>query len=163
MAVDLSDLIPSLQREVSAPGLDQVPDATNADYLGNLQDSFWDAFLDGAIVGYTESDGIVTPTSGTTDLPRELQQLVVFYAGMRIIKNLLRNTNTGFRTKAGPVEFETQQSAQLLTALLKDMQDRRLRLIDALVEALDRSTYYFDGVQARAAAMADGYVYWIDG
>jgi hypothetical protein len=121
MAVDLSDLVENLKREVNAPGLDQFPDATDAQYLGNLQDGFWEAYLDGAITGYTESDGIVTMTSATEDFPRDLQQLVIFYAGARILRNQLRDIKTMFKAVAGPVSFENQQSASLLVAILKDL------------------------------------------
>lgn len=162
MAVDLSDLVENLKREVNAPGLDQFPDATDAQYLGNLQDGFWETVLDGAILGYTEADGIVTPKSGTTDLARELQQLVIFYAGARILRNQLRDIKSSFRAKAGPVEFEQQQSASLLTAILKDLMDRRLALIDQLATPQNRNTYVFDGVRARAAAIREGSTIWVD-
>lgn len=162
MAVDLSDLVENLKREVNAPGLNQFPDATDAQYVGNLQDGFWESVLDGAIIGYTESDAIVTPKTGTTDLPRELQQLVIFYAGARILRNQLRDIKSSFKAKAGPVEFEQQQSASLLVAILKDLMARRLALIDSLVNANDRSVYYFDGLAARESALSYQDSYWVN-
>lgn len=162
MAVDLSDLIDPLKREVSAPGIDQLPDATDAEYLGNLQDGFWEATLDGAIVGYTESDAIVTPTdTGGDDLSRQLQQLVVFYAGYRIVRNQLRNINTLFRAKSGANEYETQQAASLLKAILDDMTKKRDAILESLVANGVTSAYYLDAFQDRDSSQRGQYTYWV--
>lgn len=160
MAVDLGELIESLRREVSPPGEDLFPDATDDDYFGNLQDAFWDAKLDGLLKNYTESDGLVVPTTGTTEISRELQQLVVLYAGLRIVRNHLRAMNTVFRSKAGPVEFETQKSAQLLSGLLDELRTRRRLVLDRLAEIGALDTYYIDAVIARDDSMRYGDTYW---
>lgn len=154
--IDLGDLIESLQREVNAPGLDQLPGATDTDYLGNLQDGFWEAVLDGVISGYTESDGIVTPVSGDTDLGRDLQQLVVFYAGFRIVRNQLRDLKTLFKTAAGPVSYETQQSALILSRIMDDLNKRRSIILQRLGDIGNTSSVYIDGVIARDEAVRYG-------
>lgn len=124
---DLSDLIPDLKSEMSAPGLDLFPAGTNAQWLSQLRNAFWEAWLDGFMGGYSvDDDGIVTPDddSGVV-LGRGTQQLIIFYAYVRILKSQLLNLKTTFRAKAGPVEYETQQAASVLKALLDDAIDRR--------------------------------------
>lgn len=160
MAIDLSDLIESVRREVNAPGLDQLTDATDSDYLGNLQDAFWETVLDGVITGYTESDGIVSPTSGTTELSRELQQLVVFYAGFRIIRNQLRNMKTRFRAASGTNEYEVEQAASLLKGILDDMTKRRTLILERIARAEPVRTHYINAVIARHNSIAYGDEYF---
>lgn len=160
MSIDLSDLVESLEREVNAPGIDQLPDATTAQYLGNLQDAFWECVLDGVIEGYTESDGIVSPSSGTTDLSRELQQLVVFYAGFRIVRNQLRDLKTSFKASSGPVSYETEQAATVLKAILDDLAKKRNYLIDKLSDLGVITGTYFDAVQGRSTAIELGETWW---
>jgi len=161
MAVDLGDLIPSLQAEVSPPGEDLYPDALEDDWFQRLQDGFWEAVLDGLISGYNESEGIVEPTSGTTDLSRELQQLVVFYAGFKIVRNSIRSLNTKFRSKAGPVEFETEKAAGALRDILKELQQKRAILLQRLGDLGVTDTYYIDAVLQRDSNYADGLISWV--
>lgn len=161
MAVDLGDLIESVQREVNPPGSTLFPDAVEDDYLGFLQDAFWETTLDGFIEGYTESDGLVSPTSGSTDLSRELQQLIVIYAGFKMLKNYLTNVKTQFRAQAGPVEYETQQSANLLTELMKDLIGRRNSLLARLSELGEIPSYYYDSVIERTSSIDYGDVWWV--
>jgi hypothetical protein len=149
MAVDLEELVPPLQRMINPPGSELFPNATVGILTGYLSDAFWLAKLDGFFSGYTETDGIVTPESPTgTDLQRDWQQLIVFYAGMQIVENELRAKNTLFRTKAGPVEYEVQNSAQLL---------RRDYLLDLLSEKYNIAAGYIDMISARYNAIAMGF------
>ena len=161
MAVDLGDLIESLKREVTAPGA--LAPGSDDDYLGHLQDAFWHARLRGAFAGYEEADAIVTPINGTTDLPREQQQLIVLTAGLRIVRAALRNANTMFRAQAGPVEFETQQSAQTLKELLVQLErEFRLALEDALAGGASAGTVaYFDAVIQRTSSMGEGDAWFV--
>lgn len=160
MAVDLFDLVEPLRREVSPPGEDLFPNADDDDFLGNLQDAFWDARLDGLLEGFTESDGSVVPTSGSTDLSRDLQQLIVLYAGLRIVRNHLRSMNTVFRSQAGPVEFETQKSAQLLKALLDELRTRRNLVLTRLSDLGSVDSYYIDALVERDLSLDYGDTYW---
>lgn len=161
MAVDLSDLVDSLKREVNAPGIAQLPNATDPEYLGNLQDGFWEAVLDGVISGYIETDAIVTPSSGTTDLPREMQQLVVFYAGFRIVRNQMRDLKTAFKAAAGPVNYETQQSAIVLKSILEDLKIRRAFLLNTLSENGKIDAVYIDAFRERDDRMYITEVDWL--
>ena len=163
MAIDLGDLVESLQREVSPPGTDLFPDATDDDYFGNLQDSFWEIKLDGIepFANYTESEGLVSPSSGTTELTRDLQQLIVLYGGIRIVRNAMRNINTTFRAKAGPVEYETQQSATVLKCILDDLASRRNFILNRLSDIGAVDTAYVDMVYQRDFSMGNGGVWWV--
>lgn len=164
MAIDLGDLIESLEREVSPPGTDLFPDAVEDEYFGHLQDSFWEVKLDGieAFENYTESEGLVTPVTGTTELTRDLQQLIVLYAGIRIVRNTLRNINTLFRSVAGPVEFETQTSASVLTAILNELQMRRNFILNRLSDIGAVDTTYIDMVITRDLSQGtEGGTWWV--
>ena len=156
---DLFDLIEPLKREVNSIGVDSFPDAITADWLGNLQDGFWEAVLDGTIdaATYSEEEGEVTP-----DLPQELQRLIVFYAGLRIVRNQLRQLNTLFRAKAGNVEYETRQDWQILKALLQDMIDRRAVFIQNLSAEGVISSQYYDGLAARDSSIYYGDTHWVE-
>jgi hypothetical protein len=104
MSVDLNDLIPSLQRELSPPGSNLYPNATDDDWLGHLQDAFWEARIQGLLSGFTlddQDDALIVPQSGTTDMTRDLQQLIVLFAGYRVTLTQFQNINSGFRAKAG--------------------------------------------------------------
>jgi len=164
MSIDLGDLIESLEREVSPPGTDLFPNAVEDEFFGHLQDSFWEVKLDGieAFDNYTEAEGLVSPVTGVVELTRDLQQLVVLYAGIRIVRNELRNINTLFRSVAGPVEFETQQSASVLTAILAELQQRRNFVLTRLsdIGAVDAS--YIDMVITRDLSMGtNGGTWWV--
>ena len=161
MAVDLADLVPALKLEVNPPGADLFPDATDAEWEGRLANAFWNARLDGMLVGYIESDGLVSPTSGTTDMPRELQQLVVFLAAYDAIMLALRNLRTSFRAQAGPVEYEVQQSAQVLREIATDLRERRNALLGRLVSLGLATDYVIDAVAARQDAMLAGVTHWV--
>lgn len=158
MAVDLEELVPSLRRMVSPPGTELLDGQTDGELVGYLSDAFWIAKLDGFFTNYTEDDGTVEPITGITDLPRDWQQFIVFYAGMQIVENQLRTTNTMFRSKAGPVEYEVQNSAQLLREHLKSLMDRRNYLLELLLNRYGVMPGYIDLVGARNNALIQGYV-----
>lgn len=151
MAVDLFDLVESLKREVNVPGGDAFPDTDDVIFFGYLQDAFWEARLDGMLSGFTEDgNGSVTPTTtGADDLTRELQQLVVLYAGIRILRNELMRVQTLFRAKAGSVEYETQQSASVLKDLLGELQRRRAVVLERLSDLGVVEDYYIDAIIER--------------
>lgn len=153
MAVDLSDLVESLQRAVSPPGTDLFPDATTSEYEGHLADAFWELVMYGYISGYTEASGVITEdvATPTTDLGREFQQLIVIVAAMNIISMLMVNLNSDFRAKAGPVEFQQSKSASILGRVLDRLQKRFDDLVEGLDDANDGSgtTYYYDTITER--------------
>lgn len=162
MAVDLNDLILPLTREVNPPGSNLYPDAVDDDWLGQLQDSFWEAKLYGFFGNFTEADGLVSPITGTTDLERTLQQLIVLFAGIRSIRMKMVNLNTLFRAKAGPVEFETQNSANLLNTIMKQLQDKIDTLLKSLADSIlgGTQTYYINSLIGRDYSYLYGYEEW---
>lgn len=162
MSVDLAELIPSLKREVNPPGTDLFPTATDDDiWLGHLIDSFWEAKLFGFFKTYTSnSDGLVAPLNGLIDLGRDWQELIVLFAGGRIIRNELKNTNTSFRAVAGPVEFEVQNSAQLLRDILHDIRSK-IDLALAALGAINSTTVaYIDSLIGREDSIYYGETYF---
>lgn len=160
MAVDLGNLIENLKAEVQPPGEDAFPDATDDDWVMRLMNAFWTAVLDGVINGYTVDDnGIVTPTSGTTDLSRMMQQIVVFYAGIDIVRNSLRTLNISTHSVAGPVEFEITKSANTLRDILKELQTRRDIILTRLSDLGAIPTSYVDAVLARDLAISEAIIY----
>lgn len=165
MAVDIVELVPSLERELSPPGTNLYPNATEEIWTGHLQDAFWEARLQGLLAGYTldpNDDTQIVPQSGTTDLPREMQQLIVLFAGYRITLTQFQNVNSGFRAKAGPVEFEQQKSAQTLKGVLDALRARMKAILDALpVIAGGTQAYAFEGYIERTYAVAVGESWFV--
>lgn len=164
-AVDLEDLVDSLRRTVSPPGIDLFPLATDDDWVGRLQDGFWAATLDGFFLGaYTESNGLITPVNpGSPDMGRDLQQLIVFYASFRIVLSAIRNFTSLTRSKAGPVEFETTSSPNLMRDLLKELAEERNILLRRLSDIGTVPSYYVDGVAARTDSIVNGITQWTRG
>lgn len=162
MAIDLADLVEDLKTEVNPPGRDIFPTATDDQYLNNLRNAFWSTVIDGVITGYTESDGVVKPTSGTSNLSRELQQLIIFYAAYHIIQNHLLSINTRFRAQAGSVEYETEQSASILKAIYDSLTSKRNYILSVLSQQGTVSSIYIDAVQAREDSFLNGLTFWIN-
>lgn len=156
----ISTLVPALKRELAVPGTfeDVFPDATNADLTGLLADGFAEAQL----FGFFKSVAL-TPVTGTTsdyevspDISAAGGALVVIYASIRTIRAQLRNLKTLARYKAGPVEYETQQAASVLTQELKFLQQRLQDILDSAAGSARASAglaTVFDGYLARNAAM----------
>jgi hypothetical protein len=194
MAVDLADLVEPLKREVSPPGTDTFPNATDDDYIGNLTDAFWELRLFGMLEGFEENaaarggppafteaivtpvgveegyDQLATPLPGVpdpgylpgTDLSRDLQQLIVLWAGYKIILTRFATLQSVFRAKAGPVEYEVQQAATVLKSLLDTLKGR----IDAIMGQLSTwasgsDVTVLDSVIERSYAQAVHETWWV--
>ena len=153
MAVALSDLVPSLLREVQTPGTNTYPTATVEDWQGYLSDAFWEVALLGIInpTVFTEANFEITPvTSGGDDLGRDYQQLLVLWAGARVVSGKILEYNSTFRAVAGPVEFEQQKAASVLTAVLERIQKRLDDILDHLPNNVNtNSIQYFDVISER--------------
>jgi len=150
MAIDLADLVDNLKIEVNPPGQTVFAEATDADYELYLSNSFWELTLRGYITGYTANETVVSPESGTDELSRELQQLVVINGAMAIMRVHLANIDTGFRAHAGAAEFETRKSAQAIQAVLENLQDRYQTILDHLPsENEGHPTFYNDIMNLR--------------
>lgn len=159
--VDLSDLVDPLQISINIPGADLYPDVTEDQWVSYLMDGFWEGYIDGLFEGYSVTDGIVSSTDNTA-MPRDLQQLIIMYTCISIIRKRLLALQTVFRAKAGPVEYEVQQSAQVAKALLDDYQQRRLSILDRLTDqGMATGFYYFDTYRARQYAIDQGLTDWV--
>lgn len=136
MAVDLFEYVESLRREISPPGSTVFAEADDEELFGYLVDAFWEARLDGFVTNWqADVNGVVTPLeTGGADLPREQVALIVLYAGIRVLRNKILNTNTSFRAHAGPAEFEVQNSATMLAEMLRQLQAVKDRLLEQVEE-----------------------------
>jgi len=136
MAVELSDLVDSLKREVEPPGADLFPTATGADWVGYLSDAFWKCRIEaGLFVGYAVNDAdqiVPTFASPPVDLGRDSQQVVVLFAALGVVTNVIRTTNTSFTAKAGTAEFSVENSAGALKDVLAEYQTRRQFILTRL-------------------------------
>lgn len=158
MAVDLSNLVELLQAEVDPPGDNSFPDAVETDWVNRLRNAFWETNLDGIIKKYTEADGIITPldTVNGTDLSMELQYLIIFYAGVAVVRNKIRTMGTAFRAKAGPVEFEQENSASVLKTIMDELVRKRNVILKRLSDLGNVDSIYVDMVISRDQSMGYG-------
>lgn len=177
MSVDLSDYVATLRREVSPPGSTTFNDVSDEVFVGYLADAFWEVRLDGFIEPYSaDSAGIIlavndpqvlagaadyTPTiyEPATDIGRPEIALICLYAGIKIIRNRLMEQSSRFRAKAGPVEFEQDYSANLLTEMLKELSATKARLL--YLRTYNQDVSLIDAFSARSASAASysGYLY----
>jgi hypothetical protein len=139
MAVELVDFVAALKREVQPPGSDIFADVGSSEWVGYLSDAFWEARLDGFLAGYQTDEGsvgtdiaIIPVSPELPDLDRRGMALIILYAGVKVLRNRILNMNTQFRAKAGPVEFEQQNSATMLAEMLKQLKATKDRIIEAL-------------------------------
>ncbi len=86
---------------------------------------------------------------------------MIFYAGIAVVRNAIRDLNTMLRAKAGPVEFETQKSANTLRDILKELQQRRAILLSRLSDMGVTDSYYIDAVLARDQSYQDNLTPWL--
>lgn len=163
VALDLEDLVPDLVVELNIPGEDAYPTVSNDEWVGYLRNAFWAAVMDGLLQGYRESDGIIRPESSNGEIiGRDLQQIIILYAAIAITRSRLLNLRSVFRVKGGNSEYEVQQSAQLLRALLDELTSRREHVISRLSDGvINRNTFMFDGFSARQRALNEGFTSWV--
>lgn len=148
---DLGDWVESLKRAVAPLGQFKTvyASATDDDVAAALADGFAEAQLDGFFTASygAQFDLDVNAGTITPDLTQAQGALVVIYAAVRLIQARLLNLQSRVRYQAGPVDYETEQAASILTTLLKQFNDRI---------ALLREKALYSGVNA-AFHMADGY------
>lgn len=162
MAVDVTGFVENLQGEVNAPGFNLFPDATDEQWELQLIGAFWEAKLLGFLENFTMDDtGSITPVSGSTDISREEVQLVIFIAGIRALRGQMTALRTSTRYKAGPVEYEVQQSVNLLRELFKDLQDKLKLILGRLSDLGTTNDAVIDGVIARIESYDYGDTYWV--
>lgn len=137
MAVELRDFVSSLRREIEPPGAELFTGVTEAQWVGYLSDAFWEARLDGFLTGWETADEgafitVVPVDPSGSDIGRKEMALVILYAGVKVLRNRILNMSTSFRAKAGPVEFEQQNSATMLAEMLKQLKATKDRIIEEM-------------------------------
>lgn len=161
MAVDLGDLIIPLKMELSPPGSDLFSTTLDSEWIDRLVGGFWNARMDGFFPEYSEVDGEIVTLTGTTDMPRDLQQVIVFMAAYSAITASFKSGNSLFRAKAGAVEYETRQSATLMTDLAQSLRERYNLLLARLSDVGYVPSYVIDSVIARNNSMSYGDVWFV--
>lgn len=125
---DLNDWVESLKRAVAPPGQFDTyfPDTTDDDLLGSMLDAYGECQLDGFFTsGWDLTDaGIITP-----DIGRGQAALLVIFAGVRIIQTQLLNFKSEQKYEAAGAIFDVKTSSNVLTSILKQMNDRKKDLI----------------------------------
>ena len=174
----------------SAAANTQFTTLTDDDWLGHLADAFWEARLDGVLKGYTcddngiiyTTDTVVTPPASATPLgppdpaqpyavpsalswsadgqAREMVQLIILYASFRILRNMLRSIRTAFSAAAGPTRYEYQQSASLLTEIMRDIVNRRNLVLARLSDLGTTQVSVIDSIMARDESLMTQLTYW---
>ena len=147
MATDLTGaaIVAAYKRELL--GLD-ITALTDADIALHLGDGFSDGLLEGLFVGKT----LTTPTSVDVTLTAIEERIVVVLAAMKFLFLDLLQRNTRFRAHAGPAEYETEQSANLLVRIIDQLTIRKAHLLELYgTSTSSTSVYYIDGVSAREA------------
>lgn len=189
MAVDLGELTQDLIDKVSPPGTDLYPDSTEDDWARRLNQAFWELKLEGMLAGFEEniaarggesiwSEGIVTPLKATLgyddpsgfagpdttlpDITRELQQLVVLWAGWKVTIVQFQNLKAKFRAKAGNVEFEEETSAGVLKSLLDVMHEEiKTIMYNLSTFGVGRAAQIYDAVIERSYNLSVQEEWWI--
>lgn len=174
VAVDLSNYTDVLRREVTPPGsttFSAVPDSV---FVGYLADAFWEVKLDGFVEPWAaDAVGVVIPINDpeaqtvgpftitsydpNTDMPRDQIALIILYAGIKILRNNLISTNTRLSAKAGPVEFTTENSAMVMTQMLRDLTSIKTRLLE--LKTFNQDVHIVDAFSGRGSAAYGGYLY----
>lgn len=150
MAVDLSDYNESLLRAIQPPGATTFSSVPATDLTGYLSDAFWEARLDGFFEGFAADDeGIVTPTVGADEFSRTDVALVILYAAITILRNRITSLGAMFRAKAGPVEFEQQNSATVLAEMLKQLRLTKEHILEDIGDEVQTTVSLIDAFSAR--------------
>jgi hypothetical protein len=129
VTTDLADWTDPLRRSVATPGefASFFPNTSDDDLISNLMDGLGQAQLDGFLLAPTmyevDEDGIVTP-----DLSRPQAALVVVYSTAQFLTAVMTNRKNKTKYAARGNEADTEQSASIITALLKQASDRIIYL-----------------------------------
>lgn len=140
MAVDLVDLMDTLQPKLNTPGTARpLFDFSNEDlWVNALASAFWTVKSKGRAVNLfapyrinVDGDKIVNFVDGTVDMDREDQELIVLQAALTAVQTTLLALPTHTLDRAGPVETERERSSTVLRQLLEDKKEE---LLGALAE-----------------------------
>lgn len=158
---DLEELIDPLKYELNVPGEDAYGGTSTEEWVGRLANGFWKGYLDGFFQAFTESEGLVSPRAGDATFPRDYQQVVILYTAIEILGQRLLSMKTSFRAKAGPVEYEEEQSATILRSLLDQAYERLKYVRENLAEGDFGSFQSIDMYVARLHSFSEGETFWV--
>ncbi len=162
MAVSLETLVPYFDAEVNPPGVTLYPNTSSGSKLFMLSNAFWELRLSSLLSNYEEAEFVITPISGTTDIGRAEQQLIILFAAYSVALRAFQNVNSSFKAVAGPVEYEVQKSATTLKAVLDALKERLKGVVEVVNNsAAGTDTCVFDGVIARSASIAGGQSWFV--
>lgn len=150
-STDLNLLVEPLKREIAVPGEFALnfPNTADFDLVGSLGQGFAEAQLDGFFAQQVLDPYLNTVTPVLTVAGG---QMVLIYTAITIIRARLRSLQTSTKYKAGPVEYDVSQSANVLTSELKSFDDRKKFFISQALRAQrsKQTVYISDGYLVRA-------------
>lgn len=126
---DLADLVEPLKLELAVPGTFTAVYPSTSDE--DLRLLLLNAVGQVQLVGFLPTSvldvdtGLITP-----DLSPAAKALVVLFGADRILTLRLLELNSKASYQAGPVKYETEKSASMLTEFLKQLRERRREIID---------------------------------
>lgn len=171
MAVELDDLVDSLDAAINEPGAAQpLFDTSDHDpWINALAAAFWTAKSRGRAVGLwanyrvtVAGDAIVNIKDASVDIDREDLQIVVLQAAMTAIETKMMSLPTHVKQVAGPVSTEVDRSA---TTLREILVDRRAELEDALKSMRGGNgtrTYVIDAILQRSNFGTSGFPHFVN-
>ena len=158
MATDLNDLTAPLKREVAVPGTFATvyPNTSDGDLVGSLMDAFGRAQIDGFFLTQTLDVDLETVDP---DLSPAGQQVVVLYAAESILRSQIMSLKQRVLYEAGPVKYETENSASVLSAILKDLTARRMAMLNQAALVRRGVTFGMQDMYAdRVSGVEDVYI-----
>ncbi len=146
--MDLTTLVPALQRAAAPPGQFATffPMATTPEMAARLADAAAEAQMDGFLGQFTIDPVGLTLTPDP--VPPGIGAVLVLYAWCSIVKSNVLNLKTRARYKAGPVEADVEQASGMMQELLREVDGRKKDLIK----------YARAGQLGKAFGMADAFV-----
>lgn len=157
---DIADLVEPLKREVAVPGtFDTVyPNTSDVDLEGALADAFGAAQIYGFFLEQTISDLDVDPVEITPDLSSAGKAVVVIFAAERILVSQIMSLKQRVLYEAGPVKYETENSASVLVEILKQMRLRRTAIMEAAAIAVRSTNFHMVDMYADRVTGTEGLI-----
>lgn len=155
---DLADLVDPLKRTVAVPGTFATVYKTTSesDLIGSLMDAFAMAQLDGFFGTQTLN---LDAETVTPDLSAAGRAVVITYAAEAIIQAQIMSMKTRVAYEAGPVKYATEQSANVLTEILKSLKARRVTLQDSMASYQRVGTFSMQDMYAdRVSGIEDVFI-----
>jgi hypothetical protein len=157
---NLEQLVEPLKREVAVPGtFDTVyPNTSDVDLEGSLADAFGAAQIAGYFLDQVITDPDAEVQAVTPDLSPAGRALVVIFAAERILTTQIMSLKQRVAYEAGPVKYETENSASVLVEILKQMRQRRDAIVKAAETARYSSTFQMQDMYADRVSGTEGLI-----